>query len=717
MWAKLRISLRTLLADTTKSTASTYIFLLLNYKACVMSKLLDSFLRSQSLIYRGILYIALVGAIVFFFPKGGQFKYEFQKGKPWQYNNLYAPFDFAILKTQEEIKQEQEQLENEQIPYYRYDSLIVSDIYVNYEKAFPGFFPDSQFKTSELEVLSGIGRGLLDSIFANGIWDGRVTPKSQDIYLVKNNIASPIRMSQILRIAGLNEELERLFKDDLDSENRKRIKDLFFDVIQPNVSFDEALTRQELELAFKQISITRGTVFEGTLIIAQGEVVEADNYKILVSLKAEYESELWSSRNAKTLIAGYIILVALVLLMLLLFIRKYRPKLFQNNVQLTFVFFNIFIMVFVTTLVVNYNPEYVFVVPLSILPLIVKTFFDARLGLFVHVLTVLLLGFIVPNSFEFIFLQIIAGIATILTVSELYKRANLFISVGQITLIYIVGYFAFNVIQEGDLTQIVWANFVYFLVNGMITLFVQPLIYIYEKIFGMVSDVSLLELSDTNSKLLKELSDKAPGTFNHSLQVANLAEACANEVGANAMLARVGALYHDIGKIVNPTFFTENQITNLNPHDDLAPGESAKIIIQHVLNGIELARKYKLPDRIIDFIRTHHGTTLVYYFYKKAKDVEGDGISDAQFRYPGPIPFSKETAIIMMSDSVEAASKSLVNPTYLAVEEFVDRIVTGQVQSGQFLNANITFKEIETVKKVLKQRLMNIYHIRVEYPE
>jgi putative nucleotidyltransferase with HDIG domain len=280
-----------------------------------------------------------------------------------------------------------------------------------------------------------------------------------------------------------------------------------------------------------------------------------------------------------------------------------------------------------------------------------------------------------------------------------------------------VGYFAFNVIQEGDLTQIVWANFVYFLVNGMITLFVQPLIYIYEKMFGMVSDVSLLELSDTNSKLLKELSDKAPGTFNHSLQVANLAEACANEVGANAMLARVGALYHDIGKIANPTFFTENQITNLNPHDDLAPGESAKIIIQHVINGIELARKYKLPDRIIDFIRTHHGTTLVYYFYKKAKDLEGDGISDAQFRYPGPIPFSKETAIIMMSDSVEAASKSLVNPTYLAVEEFVDRIVTGQVQSGQFLNANITFKEIETVKKVLKQRLMNIYHIRVEYPE
>ena len=488
-------------------------------------------------------------------------------------------------------------------------------------------------------------------------------------------------------------------------------------MVQPNVTLDEGLTQQELELEFDQISLTRGSIAEGTLIIAQGEVVEAENHKILISLKAEYESELWSSRNANTLLVGYVILVALVLLMLLLFIRKYRPVLFRNNVKMTFVFFNIFVMVFVTTLVVNYNPEFVFVVPLSILPLIVKTFFDARLGLFVHVLTVLLLGFIVPNSFEFIFLQIIAGIATILTVSELYKRANLFISVGQITLIYIVGYFAFNVIQEGSLDQVIWVNFGYFLFNGMITLFVQPLIYIYEKMFGMVSDVSLLELSDTNSKLLKELSDKAPGTFNHSLQVANLAEACANEVGANAMLVRVGALYHDIGKIANPTYFTENQITNLNPHDDLTPSESAVIIIQHVIKGIELARKHKLPDRIIDFIRTHHGTNLVYYFYKKAQEREGNEISDAPFRYPGPIPFSKETAIIMMSDSVEAASKSLVNPTFTMIDEFVERIVGVQIQSGQFLNANITFKEIETVKKVLKQRLMNIYHLRVEYPE
>lgn len=321
-----------------------------------------------------------------------------------------------------------------------------------------------------------------------------------------------------------------------------------------------------------------------------------------------------------------------------------------------------------------------------------------------------------PNSFEYIFLQIIAGIVTILSVSELYKRANLFISVGQITLIYIVGYFAFHIIHEGNLDNIEWLTFGFFLLNGMITLFVQPLIYIYEKIFGLVSDVSLLELSDTNSKLLKELSNKAPGTFHHSLQVANLAEAAANEIGANAMLVRVGALYHDIGKMANPTYFTENQITNVNPHDELEPPKSAKIIIDHVINGIEIARKNKLPDRVIDFIRTHHGTNLVYYFYKKQKEIDEFTLED-DFRYAGPTPFSKETAILMMADSVEAASKSLKNPTFLIINNFVDNIIAGQMKANQFLNANITFKEIEIIKKVMKQKLTNIYHLRVEYPE
>ena len=373
-------------------------------------------------------------------------------------------------------------------------------------------------------------------------------------------------------------------------------------------------------------------------------------------------------------------------------------------------------MVMLTTLVVNFDVNYVYVVPLCILPLSLKAFFDARLGMFTHVITVLLLGFIVPNSYEYMFLQIIAGIVTILTISELYKRANLFISVGQITLVYIISYFAFTIIQEGTIEDIKSEVFLTFLLGGLATLFVQPLIYIYEKIFGMVSDMSLLELSDTNSSLLKELSEKAPGTFHHSLNVANLAEAAANEINANAMLVRVGALYHDIGKMENPTYFTENQVSSVNSHDDLAPEESAEIIIDHVIRGIEIARKNNLPDRVIDFIRTHHGTSTVYYFYMKAKE-DDDNVNPDDFKYPGPIPFSKETAILMMCDSVEAASKSLKEPTSILIDGFVEKIINKQMEEGQFLNANITFKEIQMIKKILKRKLKNIYHLRVEYPE
>ena len=409
-------------------------------------------------------------------------------------------------------------------------------------------------------------------------------------------------------------------------------------------------------------------------------------------------------------------LVSLVFLMLFLFLRKYRLEIFNNSTKVTFIFFNVVLMVFLTTIVVKLDAKYVYVVPLCILPLIVKAFFDPRLGLYVHVLTLLLLGFVVPNSFEFLFLQIIAGIVTILTVSELYRRANLFISVGQITLVYIIGYFAFFIIQEGNLELIQWENFGYFVLAGLATLFAHPLIYLYEKVFGLVSDVSLLELSDTNSKLLKELSNKAPGTFHHSLNVANLAEAAANEIGANAMLVRVGALYHDIGKMENPTNFTENQLSGYNAHDELDPKESANIIIDHVIKGIEIARRRNLPDRVIDFIRTHHGTSVVYYFYKKEEQQNGTAnIKD--FQYPGPIPFSKETAILMMADSVEAASKSLKDPTSSKIDTFVEKIVDGQTEQGQFLNANITFKEIQVIKKVLKKKLNNIYHLRVEYPE
>tara|TARA_R110000868_G_scaffold32516_3_gene118209 strand:+ start:5221 stop:7269 length:2049 start_codon:yes stop_codon:yes gene_type:complete len=682
-----------------------------------MRTFLDSLYKNHSLVYKYFLYFLAVFIIVFFFPRGGKFKYEYQKGKPWQYNNFYAPFDFSVNKSEEEITKEREQIESNHIDYYNYNAQIVAEVDSTIQKELTEVFNSTDFDRKELDGIKAVAKDVLADLYANGILS-KIERRSNknSLYLVRNNEAVKLKIDEIYSLLDVEGVVRRKLTQSRLSVYEPSFQELFFNFIKPNVSFDSDLSNKELESEYSKISYTLGNVDEGKLIIAKGEVVEEGDLRVLDSLKSEFESELWEDNNQYLILFGYTLLVAMVLMMFFLFLKKYRPEIFKDNTKVTFIIVNILIMVFMTTMVVKYNVEYVFVVPLCILPLVLKTFFDARLGLFVHVLTVLILGFVVPNSFEYIFLQTLAGIVTILSVSELYKRANLFISVGQITLIYIIGYFAFHMIHEGNLEDIQWMAFGYFLLNGMITLFVQPLIYIHEKIFGLVSDVSLLELSDTNSKLLKELSNKAPGTFHHSLQVANLAEAAANEIGANAMLVRVGALYHDIGKMNKPTYFTENQITNINPHDDLEPREAAAIIINHVIEGIEIARKNKVPDRVIDFIRTHHGTSLVFYFYKKQEGLEGE-VNEEDFRYPGPIPFSKETAILMMADSVEAASKSLKNPTFLIIDDFVERIIEGQIKADQFLNANITFKEIEAIKKILKQKLVNIYHLRVEYPD
>ena len=454
----------------------------------------------------------------------------------------------------------------------------------------------------------------------------------------------------------------------------------------------------------------------GEFIVAKGEVVNEETFEKLDSLRNEFTLQK-DDKNFVWIQVGYSILIILIFTLLLLFLFTYRYKIYEDNRKLTFIFFNILTVISAVTLTVNFNTDYVFAVPICILPLIIKAFFDARLGLFTHVLTVLLLGFIVPNSFEFVFLQITAGIITIQSVAQLYRRANLFISVGQIVLVYLIGYIAFTTIQEGSILKISFTPLALFVLNGLLMLFVQPLIYIYERVFRLVSDVSLLEMTDTNSILLKELSDKAPGTFHHSLQVANIAEAAANEIGANSLLVRVGALYHDIGKLTAPMYFSENQTSGFSPHERLTPKQSANIIIDHVSEGVKIAKKYKLPDRVIDFIETHHGTSLVYFFYKKQEELYPDDLNMEDFRYRGPRPFSKETAILMMADAVEAASKSLKNPDIKKLQEFVDKIIDGKMSEQQFNSSDITFAEIETVKNVLFKKLINVYQLRVEYPE
>lgn len=684
-----------------------------------MKDFINKLYQNHSLIYKVVLFLATTIAIIYLFPKGGQFKYNIQKGKPWQYENLYAPFDFAILKSEEELKNESAEIEANKQLFFAEDEDVVDKVIKNYEKKLPLVLEDSAAAGISKGRLREFGFKFINSVYRTGFLnksDNSKIQKNTIITLTKGTEAKDILSDNLFTTDMLVPAIQTYFAKSPYKSLENKFTNLFFEVLEPNIFYDEELTQRAVDEEIKNLTATKGLVSENERIISKGDVVEGKRYEILNSLKKEYDSQLWSKSNYNWIVFGYTILVSLVIFMLFLFIHKYRTSIFENNTKLTFIFFNILLIVFLVSMVQNYFVGYVYVVPVIILPIVLKAFFDARLGLFTHVLTVLILGFIVPNSFEFIFLQIIAGIVTILTVSELYRRANLFFSIIKITLVYFLAYFAFSVIQEGNAQHLNWSYFGFFALNGVLSFLSLFLILIYEKAFKLVSDVSLLELSNTNSKLLRELNEKAPGTFQHSMQVANLAEASANEIGANAMLVRTGALFHDIGKMVNPLYFTENQTTSVNLHHDLPPDESAAIIIDHVLKGIEIAKKNGLPDRIIDFIRTHHGTSTVYYFYKKQEELTPGTVKMKDFRYPGPIPFSKETAILMMCDACEAASKSIKDPTAQLIHDLVDKIIAGQMNNGQYMNADITFKEIQTIKKVIKKKLNNIYHLRIEYP-
>lgn len=687
-----------------------------------MSEFVNKIYRNNTIIYKVILFLITTVAIVYLFPKGGQFKYDFNNGQLWKYDNLYATFDFAIQKTDEEISSEKKEIKSNSKLYFNYKTDVVSKVNETFKNRIGILKVEDSLSISEINRLEVIGESIINKIYNSGFLEvaseNVVSENNQIVALKKDNEVEDVSFKNLLT----SKDVLKIIKINLGKEpynyGQKSLLNILASIVKPNVTFDEVYTNKVIENEISKISYTKGKVTEGELIILKGGIVEGKKLAILNSLKSESASKVWTDSNYNWIVFGYTILVSLALLMLLLFLHKYRIEIFENNNKVTFIFFNVFAIIFIQTLVIKYNADYLYVVPLSILPIIIKAFFDARLGLFTHVLTVLLLGYIVPNSFEFIYLHIIAGIVTILTVSELYKRANLFISVAQITGIYMITYFAFSIIKEGNASQVNWDYFILFAMNGLLSFLSIILIYMYEKVFGLVSDVTLLELSNTNTKLLRELNEKAPGTFQHSMQVANLAEAAANEIGANSMLVRTGALYHDIGKMLNPMYFIENQSTGVNPHNDLSPRDSSKIITDHVIKGVELAKKYNLPDRIIDFIRTHHGTSSTYYFYKKEQELNPDTKIDIKnFQYKGPIPFSKETAILMMCDTAEAASKSIKNPTAQSISNLIDKIIDKQMADNQFLNSDITFREIKVIKKVIKKKLMNIYHLRVEYPE
>jgi putative nucleotidyltransferase with HDIG domain len=667
-----------------------------------MKDKLNIVFKLQSQIYKFILFLISVALIVYLIPKNSKFQYEFEEGKPWKYETLLSPFDFSIEKSVTEIELEKLNVSNQSIRYFKKSTItsdsIINSIVLNIKEKIPYLYD---------EVIQR-----LDKVYFPGLVSDFVNFNNDSVYITSSDSKFKTRFNELNKVDDFN----------FDSISYKTSTDsiLFDSIIKfsllPNLIFDELKTDLNKTSLLGKISFFKGFVNSGERIISRGEIVDSEKLSVLKSLKSKFESQIWSKSNYNWVIIGYSIIVGMILFFLLLFLRKNRLNIYLDNTKLTFIFLIILIFVTISIFVYKFQPFYIYVVPLCSIPLLIRAFFDSRLGLFVHVLTLLVLGFIVPDSFQFLFLHTIAGIITILTPSDLYQRANLFISVSIITGIYIISYFSITIIINGNISDVSLNIPLLFVFNGLATLFVHPLIYIFEKIFGLVSDVSLLELTNTNSPLLKDLSEKAPGTFYHSLAVSNLAEAVAVQISANVMLVRVGALYHDIGKMKNPNYFIENQSSSFNPHDELKAIESSNIIKNHISIGIELAKKNQLPDRVIDFIRTHHGTSIIRFFYdKELKNNTNAIVSD--FRYLGPKPFSKETAIVMMADSVEAASKSIKDPNVKLINDFVEKIIDKQIEDNQFIDSDITLKEIQIAKKIFKEKLNNIYHLRVEYPD
>jgi putative nucleotidyltransferase with HDIG domain len=675
--------------------------------------------RNYYQINKIVLFLVTLVILLALFPREGKFKYEIQRGKPWQHEDLIAPFDFAILKQQAELKKERNAALADAYLFFRFDpekgEYSKSDFLARLDRL--------QLKnstTEEKELMISTAFKLLDSIYSKGIVemipDLEKKPSDFDIAVLKDNVAKIVPLQSVLTIGKANEFI--LFNlATVNGFDGKIILPLLQATLTQNLLFDEGLTKIQREQSLNNISTTRGMVQKGERVIAKGELVNETKFQQLESLRLEIESKSGSRYDFRMILLGRLILISMALLVFGLFMYTFRHDIYRENRNIVLLLLLITMMVSVTTFVMNMQVSYIMAVPICLVPIIVRTFYDTRLALFVHIITVIILGFLVPDSFQFLFIQLITGIITIISIVHLHHRSQFFFTSLMILISYSVIYIGMTLMQEGSIAQLGRMNFMMFAISAMLTLFSYPLIYLFERIFGMVTDVSLIELSDTNSKLLRELAVKAPGTFQHSLIVSNIAEESARAIGANSLLARTGALYHDIGKMDMPMYYIENQSGGINPHDELSYEESANIITGHVIRGIEKARLNKLPETIIDFIRTHHGTRFTGFFYIKFKQEAGDTpFDESPFRYRGPIPHSKETSIVMMADSIEAASRSLKAPSERDVNDLVERIIDNQMENRQFRNSPVTFKDISTIKKIIKKKLLSIYHIRIEYP-
>lgn len=686
------------------------------------SSIKDFFLKlvhSYQTISKIFIFLCAVILVVWQMPRTVKFKYEYQKMKPWQYESLYAPFNFPIYKTAEEIKLEEDDYLKDSYPIFTYDNVITKQ---NREKMLADF--DTKWTGNQVDKLKNkqLLERLYDTIENQGIISNissleNMKPESM-IDVVRDRVVKTRQVRDFYTMKTATDFISDHLLNADESIDKAMINRLLLAHIHQNIIYSEDLTEQAREQAKSSISLTFGMVQKDELIINEGEIVTEERYNILNSLKTEYASvDSGNFFNRNLNLYGQILLVFVIFSSLFLGLRLLYSDIFKESKSINLIIIVMLMMIIPSFIIIRLYPDMIYVMPLTILAMLMVTFFNIRVAIYVQTITLIIISLAVPNPFQFFIIQYFVSLVSIFVLGKNSSRSRYFVTYASIFISYIILKVSVSLTLDGGLDNFTWNDVGTFAMNTLFTMLTLPLAYMLEKVFGFVTDMTLLELSNTNSPLLRKLSSEAPGTFQHVMQVADLCEEALFAIGGNMLLARTGAMYHDVGKLKNPLFFTENQHGKYNMHNEMSYYESSQIIINHVLDGIEICRKYHVPEQIIDFARTHHGTRRTEYFYqmelKENPDIE---VNEADFRYHGPIPFSKETAVLMMADSVEAASRSLNEKTEESISKLVDGIIDAQVNDNQFINTDLTFRDITTIKKVFKKKLMNIYHVRIAYP-
>lgn len=657
-----------------------------------------------------------VALIVWFLPRDSNSKrYNYDVGKPWMYQSFIAQFDFPIYKTEEAIKQEQDSILQTLMPYYNYDPTREKKELEKFNKDF----------SIELTGLSHAYRAkIIDRIhrlYAAGIMN---TPEynaiahrdsTNMVKVVDGKSATP---TEIGCIYSTMSAYEALLKDEELSKDRATLQKLnLTNYLEPNLTYDKEKTETEKNDMLGSIPLASGMVLSGQKIIDRGEIVDDYTYRVLSSFERELQRRNATQKELTTTFIGQVIYVTILVMLFTMYIALFRKDYFDKPRSIMMLYVMITVFPIIVAMMIDHNWFNVYIVPFAMAAIFARMFMDSRTAFVTQLTIVLICAAIVKYQYEFIIIQLVAGLVAIYSLRELSSRAQVIKTAALVTVSSCAVYFALQMMQETDVLKLDSKMYTHFAVNGVLLLLSYPLMYLIEKTFGFTSNVTLFELSNTFKGVLRNLSEVAPGTFQHSITVGNLAAEVANRIGADSLLVRVGALYHDIGKMTNPAFFTENQ-AGVNPHDALTCKESAKIIIGHVTEGVKIAEKANLPTIIKDFILTHHGRGMAKYFYIKYQNEHPDEVVDKeQFTYPGPNPFTREQALLMMADTCEAASRSLQEYTEESISSLVDRLIDAQVADGCFKDCPITFRDIAQAKQVLTERLMSIYHTRIQYPE